>query len=484
MATAGSPAAQQAPLQTRGRPAAATAAPGAAPAAPAATPAAPNVFTQSAGALTNAIDTANRAATYQPLQVTAPTAGTATAGAALSRAATMDPSLARADTMNAALMKGAGYGADQMNAAAMKAAQAKAAGYDARKMQADQIAGRSLDPYMNPYTQSVIDTSIADMNRARQMTQNQNGAAATAAGAFGGSRLGLVEAETNRGFLDEAGRLSAELRNQGYMNAQDLASQDVAATNAARSANQQAVNQSREFNAGNRQQTRLSNQAAKNTARQFNAANRQDARATNMAAVNQQREFNAGNTQQARLANQASRNAARSANQDANNTFRLSNQSARNDARAFNATNRQNTQFANQNARNDMRQFNATARNDMTQFNANQGMQAQLANQSAGLSGIGQNLAAAGQLGNLANLGFGMGQEINKDQLTQGSMQQQLMQSLIDAARGQYAGWTGAPADSLKYPLAALGAAPQESTTTQKSNPGLLNFLSLGLGLL
>lgn len=86
----------------------------------------------------------------------------------------------------------------------------------------------SLAGYMNPYTRRVIDASVADMDRSRQMVQNQNGAAATAAGAFGGSRHGLVEAETNRGFADQVGQLSSSLRQQGYNNAQAAAQNDLA----------------------------------------------------------------------------------------------------------------------------------------------------------------------------------------------------------------------------------------------------------------
>lgn len=85
----------------------------------------------------------------------------------------------------------------------------------------------------------------------------------------------------------------------------------------------------------------------------------------------------------------------------------------------------------------------------------------------------------------LASQGFGFGQAIGQQQAGQGAQQQAMMQALIDAARGQYAGFTGAPAQSLTLPLAALGASNMgQSTQTTTQRPGLLNFLSLGLGLL
>jgi len=79
-----------------------------------------------------------------------------------------------------------------------------------------------------------------------------------------------------------------------------------------------------------------------------------------------------------------------------------------------------------------------------------------------------------------------MGRDIQQQQMQQGLQQQVLNQALIDAARQQYEGYTGAPIQSLSAPLAALGQADmgQQQTidTTQK---GLLNYLatfaSLGL---
>jgi len=84
---------------------------------------------------------------------------------------------------------------------------------------------------------------------------------------------------------------------------------------------------------------------------------------------------------------------------------------------------------------------------------------------------------------NLANQGFGFGQQIGQTQMQQGTGQQAMIQSLIDAAKGQYAGYTGAPMQSLTAPLAALGAANMgQSTTTQSQKPGLFNYMSLLLG--
>jgi hypothetical protein len=110
-------------------------------------------------------------------------------------------------------------------------------------------------------------------------------------------------------------------------------------------------------------------------------------------------------------------------------------------------------------------------------------MGAQMANQNAGLQGAGQRLNAAGTLGNLSNLGFGMGMGINNQQAQQGAQQQGLNQQLINAGKGQYGGFTGAPQQSLQTLFGALQGTPYGQNQTQSTQPGLFDFLSLGLSL-
>ena len=191
---------------------------------------------------------------------------------------------------------------------------------------------RTMQQYMNPYESQVVQQSLGDLERQRQMQQRQTGAQATAAGAFGGSRHGVAEAETNRAFAEQMAQTASGLRQSGYQSAQEMA------------------------------------------------------------------------------------------------------------------------------------------------------QQAALANQQAQLSGAQQRLSAGSQLANISNIGFGMGQQIQSDMMTQGAQQQALNQAIIDAAKGQYSGYTSAPADSLSYMLSAVGAAPNVSSTTQGYSPGLFDYLSLGLG--
>ena len=126
---------------------------------------------------------------------------------------------------------------------------------------------------------------------------------------------------------------------------------------------------------------------------------------------------------------------------------------------------------------------NQAALNAQRMFGASQGMTAQQLNQGAGLQGAQFRLGAAGQMGNLGQQAFGTSQAIQQQQMQQGLMQQGLQQQLIDAARGQYAGYTGAPQQSLGLPLAALGATPVPQSTTNTMKPGLFNYLQLGASL-
>ena len=91
----------------------------------------------------------------------------------------------------------------------------------------------------------------------------------------------------------------------------------------------------------------------------------------------------------------------------------------------------------------------------------------------------GLQMGGAAQLGQLGQQAFQTGRTISQDQMQQGLMQQGLQQALIDAARGQYAGYAGAPQASLSLPMAALGAAPVPQTSTQTSKPGLFNTLAV-----
>ena len=80
-----------------------------------------------------------------------------------------------------------------------------------------------LSAYQNPYQQDVIDASLADLERSRQMMLNNQAGEATKAGAFGGSRQGVYEAETNRAFADQVAKTTAGLNAANFNQAQQAA---------------------------------------------------------------------------------------------------------------------------------------------------------------------------------------------------------------------------------------------------------------------
>ena len=93
--------------------------------------------------------------------------------------------------------------------------------------QPQTIAQTDLSAYTNPFETQVVDRALSDLERSRSMQQNQLGFQAGASGAYGGSRHGIAEAETNRAFADQAARTAAGLRQAGFQNAQQLAGRDI-----------------------------------------------------------------------------------------------------------------------------------------------------------------------------------------------------------------------------------------------------------------
>jgi hypothetical protein len=92
-------------------------------------------------------------------------------------------------------------------------------------------------------------------------------------------------------------------------------------------------------------------------------------------------------------------------------------------------------------------------------------------------------MGGAAQLGQLGNQAFNTGRAIQQDQAMQGLLHYGMSQDLIDAAKGQFSNYANAPTQSLSAPLAALGATPNQSTTTQTSEPGLFNYISAIVGM-
>ena len=105
---------------------------------------------------------------------------------------------------------GTGLGTLGQAPSAIQAAQATIPGT------AGLFAPSDLSAYMNPYQQSVIDTTMAELNRQGDIARNQLGAQGVGAGAYGGSRFGIQGAELDRNLQDARARALAQLNQQNY----------------------------------------------------------------------------------------------------------------------------------------------------------------------------------------------------------------------------------------------------------------------------
>ncbi len=173
-----------------------------------------------------------------------------------------------------------------------------------RDIEAGSILNANLAAYQDPYTQQVVDAALGDLERSRQLAQQRTSAQAIAANAFGGSRQGVAEAETNRAFADQAARTAAGLRSQGFTQAANLAQADLGRSLQAQQANQaqdlattqQALALSGQFGLANQDaalRAQLANQGVDVSTGQFNVGNQQQVALANMAAQNQDSQFGA-----------------------------------------------------------------------------------------------------------------------------------------------------------------------------------------------
>ena len=98
------------------------------------------------------------------------------------------------------------------------------AGYQPYLNQAQQYSGPgAYQQFMSPYQQDVINTTLAEFDRQRQIQSQAIPAAAIQAGAFGGGREGVQRAEFGSESLRNRAALQAQLLQQGYQAAQQAA---------------------------------------------------------------------------------------------------------------------------------------------------------------------------------------------------------------------------------------------------------------------
>ncbi len=81
----------------------------------------------------------------------------------------------------------------------------------------------SAAAFMDPYQQAVTQDALAEMQRQAEIQQNQLSAQAVGAGAFGGSRQGIAQAELGRNLADMQSRRIFEDASRNFNQAQNAA---------------------------------------------------------------------------------------------------------------------------------------------------------------------------------------------------------------------------------------------------------------------
>ena len=100
------------------------------------------------------------------------------------------------------------------------------AGYQPFLQQAAAYSGpQAYQQFMSPYQQEVIDTSLAEFDKQRQIAQQQLAGTQVAQGAFGQGRGQIAQAEFGAQSLQDRALLEAQLRQQGFTQAQQAAAQ-------------------------------------------------------------------------------------------------------------------------------------------------------------------------------------------------------------------------------------------------------------------
>ncbi|NBU23834.1 MAG: hypothetical protein EBS38_08045, partial [Actinobacteria bacterium] len=107
--------------------------------------------------------------------------------------------------------------------------------------------------YMSPYMQNVVQQQQREARRQSEIQASQNRAQAIGAGAFGGSRQAIIEAERQRNLGTQLGDIQGAGLQQAYQQGQQQFNQEQANYMAAQQANMQAVQKAREMEEMSRQ---------------------------------------------------------------------------------------------------------------------------------------------------------------------------------------------------------------------------------------
>lgn len=93
---------------------------------------------------------------------------------------------------------------------------------------ADPLApANPVDAYKSPYTSSVIDSALKNLNDVGQQRRNQLGTEAFQSGAYGDARHGVEDANLTTGLARASGDLSSQLNSDAFDKAMGWLNTDV-----------------------------------------------------------------------------------------------------------------------------------------------------------------------------------------------------------------------------------------------------------------
>ena len=333
----------------------------------------------------------------------------------------------------------------------------------------------SAEAYMSPYMQNVVDVQQREAQRQADIARTGRQAQATGAGAFGGSRQAIMEAEAARNLALQKGDIQAQGLQSAYQQAQQAYQTDAQRQLQAQLANQQAGLTVGGQNLGAALQTQgLGAQTG-----------------LQAALANQQAQ------QQALMANQQARQQVGLANQQAGLTTQQQNLAALLGVQQLGAQTGLQSQQLNQAAQLQAQQqalAQQQAANQFGQQNAQLAAQYGLAGTQAaeqsrqygaglGLQGLQQQLAAAGQLGQLGQQNYQQLMGINQAQQQAGAQVQALEQQGLTQQYQDFLNQQRYPYQQLAYMSDILRGVPATSSAqTMYQAPGNTAAQVVGLG--
>jgi hypothetical protein len=326
------------------------------------------------------------------------------------------------------------FGADRVQAQALQ---------DLQMGPAERVNTQSFrqpgtaEAYMDPYMQNVVNIQQREAQRAADIAGTQRGAQAVGAGAFGGSRQAIMDAEAARNLSQQKGDIQARGLQQAFQNAQQ------------------------QFNAeqGYGLQAQQANQGAGLTVGQQNLAAR--------LGIQQ---LGAGQNLQAQLANQ----------QQGMEAQRLAEQSRQFGAGQGLTAAQLQAQYgmSAQQAEEASRQFASSQAAQQAAQRAQYGQSAQqLAEQSRqfggslGIQGLQAAMTGAGQLGALGQQDFGQQKDIMALMNQFGGQQQAQDQARINAEAQNFAAQQRYPYQQLEFMSNILRGTPMGTVQSMYQAP-------------